>query len=84
MPSLLPCPACGKYHFHKSHTKNFYEKSRKKILSQHPYRCHNCGYRTWTKSSILKPKATFKQALIYFIVFVVAVLISIILKNFLI
>jgi len=83
MPSTNPCPKCGEYSFHKSRTKNFYEKTRKKITRQQPYRCHDCGYRGWISSKILHSTFTNKQIIVYAIVFVVAVIFSLVLKSFL-
>lgn len=83
MPSLIPCPKCNEYSFHKSHTKNLYEKLRKRFLRQQPYRCHNCGFRDWIAKSILKPKPTAKQFVVYIFVFILAILFSLLLKNFL-
>jgi len=83
MPSMLACPECGKYQFHKSHTKNSYERFRKFFFRQRPYRCHSCGYRGWVSQSVLKPKKTLKDWLIYVVVLIVAILVSLFLKNFL-
>jgi hypothetical protein len=83
MPSTNPCPKCGEYSFHKSHTKNFYEKTRKKITRQQPYRCHGCGHRGWISSKIIHSTFTAKQIIVYAIVFVVAVIFSLMLKSFL-
>jgi predicted nucleic-acid-binding Zn-ribbon protein len=83
MPSMIPCPKCTEYSFHKSHTKNLYEKTRKKLFRQQPYRCHKCGHRGWVARSILKPKPSAKQILIYVGVFILAIIFSIILKKFL-
>jgi len=83
MPSIIPCPKCGEYAFHKSHTKNTYERIRKRILNQRPYRCHSCGYRAWIARNILKPKITSKQILIYISVFIISLLVSFFLKDYL-
>jgi len=80
---MTPCPKCNEYSFHKSHTKNFYEKTRKKLFRQQPHRCHKCGYRGWIARSILKQKATTKQILVYIGVFLLAIIFSMLLKNFL-
>lgn len=83
MPSMIPCPKCGEYSYHKSHNKNTYEIVRKRFFQQRPYRCHSCGFRGWVSRSALKPRITRKQILIYIGVFIVAILFSMILKNFL-
>ena len=83
MPSKIPCPKCNEYSFHKSHTKTFYEKARKKLIQQQPYRCHKCGYRGWVARSILRPKISPKRILVYIGVFILSILFSILLKNFL-
>jgi len=83
MPSMIPCPKCGEYSFHKSHTRNRYEKIRKRLLHQQPYRCHKCGYRSWVTRNVLKSKPSSKQILIYVGVFIIAVLFSMIFKGFL-
>ena len=82
MPSMLPCPKCGEYSYHKSHTKNFYERIRKNIFKQRPYRCHDCSYRGWSRISLLHPKFSLKKLVIYLAVFFIAVIVSIILKGF--
>ena len=83
MPSMISCPKCGEYSFHKSHTKTSYEKLRKSLIRQQPYRCHKCGYRSWIARSVLKPKPSPKRILIYVGVFVLAILFSMLLKSFL-
>jgi ribosomal protein L44E len=85
MPSMRTCPKCGEYHYHKSHSKNFYERTRKKILNQRRYRCHRCGYRGWERRfSIGHEKLTLKKALIYLLVIVIASFVGIIFKSILI
>ena len=83
MPSMTPCPKCGEYVFHKSHTKNSFEKARKRFFRQQPYRCHGCGYRGWVARTVIKQRITFKQVLLYLGVFVIAVIVSLLIKNFL-
>lgn len=83
MPSLNPCPECGEYSFHKSHTRNFYERTRKMVFHQQPYRCHDCGYRGWVSSKILHSRLTARQIVIYAIVFLVSIIFSLFIKNFL-
>jgi len=82
MPSKLPCPRCGEFRFHKSHTKTYIQRLKKLILRRRPYRCRQCGYKTWVKTSIIKPKATVNDWLIYFAVFILSVIMSLILKKF--
>ena len=83
MPSQLPCPKCGAHEFHKSHTRGYYEKLRKNLFHQQPYRCHQCGYRGWISASFLKPRKTLKDRLIYLFVLLIAIFVSLLLKNFL-
>lgn len=83
MPSMIPCPKCGEYSFHKSHTRNSYERFIKKVFRRRPYRCHDCGYRGWISSSALKPKLTLKQLMIYFGVFIIAIIFSMFIKDLL-
>jgi len=83
MPSMNPCPKCGVYSFHKSHTKNYYEKSRKRLLRQQPYRCHDCGYRGWISNKALHPRLTAKKIIFYTIVFFISIIFSLFLKSFL-
>jgi len=71
MPSIYPCPECGEYHYYKSHSRNLYERIRKKLLKQQLYRCHRCGYRGWEK--ILNDQNfTSENYIVYFIVAVAA------------
>ncbi len=83
MPSTIPCPKCNEYAFHKSHTRNLYERLRKRLLRQQTYRCHSCGYRGWIRIRVLKPRPTFRQLLIYLLVFMLAILVSLGLKRLL-
>lgn len=83
MPSINPCPKCGEYAFHKSHTRGFYEKMRKRLLRQQPYRCHKCGYRGWIASKAVGSKPTAKQLLLYLVVLIVSIIFSLIIKGFL-
>ena len=82
MPSMIPCPSCGKYRYHKSHTRNIYERMRRLLLRQSPYRCHECGYRGWVSKSLLKKKTTLKEFLLYLVIFIIAVLVGMIMKRF--
>lgn len=85
MPSMQSCPMCGEHHYHKSHSKNFYERIRKKILNQRLYRCHRCGHRGWEKrSTISHEKMTLKRALLYLVVVLIASLVGLIFKSILI
>jgi predicted nucleic-acid-binding Zn-ribbon protein len=83
MPSKLPCPRCGEFRFHKSHAKTYFNKLKKLIIRKRPYRCHQCGYKTWVKSSILKSKTTIRDLLVYLAVFIIAVIMSLFLKKYL-
>lgn len=82
MPSMMPCPVCGKYRFHKSHTRNIREKLRKHFLHQQPYRCHACGYRGFVSRAVLKSKKDAKQYLLYLAVIIIAIIVSILMRRF--
>ena len=83
MPSTFPCPECGEYHYHKSHSKNFYERVRKILLKQRFYRCHRCGYRGWEKRISLSEKFTFKCLIIYIVIIILASFVGILCKSLL-
>lgn len=48
--SHLLCPQCGG-RTHRSHTRGFNEKLVKALTSYKTYRCHECGWRGWLRSS---------------------------------
>lgn len=82
MPSLIPCPKCGAYKYHSSNFKSSWERIRKCILHQKPYRCHECSYRGWEGYSISFPTITLKTVRLYFIIFVISVVFSILIRSF--
>lgn len=72
MPSTFPCPKCGEYHYHKSHSKTTYERLRKKIFRQRIYRCHMCGYRAWERQRAISHMLTKRQVILYIIAGIMA------------
>lgn len=84
MPSTFPCPNCGEYHYHKSHSRNFYERIRKLLLKQRVYRCHRCGYRAWERKTTLSRKLTLKKVLLYIVVLIISSLFGMLFKLLLI
>ena len=72
MPSTFPCPKCGEYHYHKSHSKNKWEHLRKRLLNQRVYRCHMCGYRGWEKKRSISRTMTPRTIVTYVLVGIVA------------
>ena len=81
MTSFLPCPKCGDYDYHKSHTRNGFEYLRQIILPQRPYRCHNCNYRGWIFVKTDRKKLSTKTILLYLGVFVISVLVGLIIGS---
>jgi predicted RNA-binding Zn-ribbon protein involved in translation (DUF1610 family) len=77
MPSTFPCPKCGEYHYHKSHSKNYVERLRKIVLKERSYRCHQCGYRGMERKVNISKKFTKKHLLYYSGVFLTAILVGI-------
>ncbi|MBN2008980.1 hypothetical protein JW960_06525 [candidate division KSB1 bacterium] len=84
MPSTFPCPKCGEYHYHKSHSKGTLEQLRKKLLNARVYRCHMCGYRAWERkksiSKIFTPRMMLRYALACVIACVVGYLFQFIIQ----
>jgi len=83
MPSIYPCPKCGEFHFHKSHTRNLYERLRKVIFNQRIYRCHKCGYRGWGRYKVINRTISPKKILLYVLVLFISVFFSFIIKAYL-
>ena len=84
MPSTFPCPKCGEYHYHKSHSKSTYEKARKKLLRQRVYRCHRCGYRSWERKKSISSTLTPRMKMFYGIALILAILVGFLCKFFII
>lgn len=84
MPSMYPCPKCGEYHYHRSHSRNFYEKLRKRIKKDRVFRCHTCGYRGWIRVKKLEHETDRKVVYLYvfavFAAFLIGIMLSSILK----
>jgi len=80
---MLPCPQCGEYHYHRSHTKNDYERIRRFVLKQRKYRCHKCGYKGWEKTRSLDKGSLVKSLVLYGAVIVIAVIVGFLTKSFL-
>ncbi len=81
MPSIYPCPKCGEYHYHKSHTKSIYEKLRKNFLKDRVFRCHKCGHRGWIRIRKLKLQNNRKMIYIYILVLFAASVFGMMLKS---
>ncbi len=41
----MPCPTCGSFAYHKSHSRNRWEKLLRRIFPVQIYRCDVCGRR---------------------------------------
>ena len=81
MPSIYPCPKCGAYHYHKSHSKDLYEKLRKMLLNDRVFRCHKCGYRGWIRIRKMKLANNRRMIYIYIFVLVAASVLGMMLKS---
>ncbi len=80
MPSTYPCPKCGEYHYHKSHSRGNVEKLRKRFLRQRIYRCHVCGHREWERQKSISSTITPRLLLTYLAVGVFASLVGFLAK----
>ena len=76
MASFIVCPKCDSEEYHRSHPRNSYEKLRKAILRQRPYRCHECAYRGWVTIKSIRPKLTGKRVAFYMLVLFLAAIIG--------
>ena len=83
MSSIYPCPQCGEYHYHRSHSRNLYEKLRKRLLKDRVFRCHKCGYRGWIRIKDLESPADHKVVYLYLFAVFAALLIGMVLKSIL-
>ncbi len=85
MPSMYECPKCGEYHYHKSHSKNLYERIRKNMLNQRIYRCHRCHFRSWEKRIVISGnQLTTRKIILYLLVVIIASLIGLLFKSIII
>lgn len=83
MPSIYPCPKCGVFHYHKSHSKNFYERLRKALLNDRVFRCHKCGYRGWIRVRKIQLETNRRMIYIYIFVLFAASFLGMMLKSML-
>ena len=83
MPSTFPCPQCGEYNYHKSHSKNIFERAKKVLLKQRIYRCHRCGYREWERRIAISKGLTLQRFLFYIGVIIIASFIGMLCEFFL-
>jgi predicted RNA-binding Zn-ribbon protein involved in translation (DUF1610 family) len=76
------CPKCGGFSLHRSHTRNSAEHLFKTFLPLRPYRCSSCQWRGWRfKERTLNKNRFVKNLVVYAIVFVVAVLFALYMRN---
>lgn len=47
----MKCPKCASVNIHRSRHRNRWEAWRKSVFNRRAYRCHDCGWRGWLKSS---------------------------------
>jgi len=74
----MPCPKCGHWTLHRSHSKNVIERAFRSFLPYRPYRCTGCNWRGWLHKSAGKNKVPFiKNLLFYLFVVLVAIWVSI-------
>jgi len=78
MEFSLTCPNCGAADYYKSHTRNVYEKLRKAILHQRPYRCHLCDHRGWVSFETYVAGFSKQHTTLYFVVVLISILLGII------
>ena len=77
-----PCPKCGKWTLHRSHSRNVVERAFRATLPVRPYRCTSCSYRGWLSKAHGKSKAPFiKTFVFYTIVLLIALWVSFSLWN---
>jgi predicted RNA-binding Zn-ribbon protein involved in translation (DUF1610 family) len=81
MISTFPCPRCKEYHYHRSHTRNLYERLRRRAFKQRPYRCHSCGYRGWEKTSSLNRQFSGRTFLLYLAILAIAIIAGLLAKS---
>jgi hypothetical protein len=48
----MKCASCGSARVYPSRLRNFYERARNTLTGRQPYRCHNCGWRTWREMRV--------------------------------
>lgn len=83
MQAPRPCPKCGEYNLYRSHSKNVVERSLKSLLPLKIYRCHNCSWRGWLNKKRASKKATLKMLIFYGVVGILALIVALMLKGFL-
>lgn len=81
MPSLLACPNCGEFEYHKSHSRNIFERIRKTFLHQRPYRCHNCNFRGWILIKVATANLSTKNVVLYFSVLIISIVVGLIVGS---
>ncbi len=74
----IPCPKCGHWTLHRSHSRNVIERTFRNLLPYRPYRCTGCEWRGWLHKSAGRNKVPFfKNLLFYIFVLLVAIWVSI-------
>jgi len=81
MPSLIACPNCGEFDYHKSHIRNMLENIRKTVLHQRPYRCHSCDFRGWVLVRVAGNKISTKRAGLYITVLIISIILGLIVGS---
>ena len=78
----LPCPKCGHWTLHRSHSRNAIERALRSAIPYRPYRCTGCSWRGWLHRSSGKSKAPLIKNLLFFIfVLIIAIWVSLSLWN---
>jgi len=76
------CPKCNEFSLHRSHTQNAVEHLLKTFLPLRPYRCSACKWRGWRiKERVVNKSRRTKNLIVYSIVFVVAILFALYMRN---
>ena len=69
------CPKCGAGAVHRSHSRGIRERLVKTFSPYRMYRCHQCNWRGWVKTTKEGKKTSIaKTLLIYSVVIVLALL----------
>jgi hypothetical protein len=48
----MTCTACGSSRVFPSRRRNIFERARHGLTGREPFRCHQCGLRTWRAAPV--------------------------------
>lgn len=76
MQAPIPCPHCSEYKLYRSHTRNVFERTARRLFPAKLYRCHQCNWRGWISNRKVKKKPRLWKSILFYLMIVLICLVA--------